>query len=530
MTTSRSIREWAKILDHIHDSVTQHHLDGRVSYWNKRATNLYGWTAHEARDQSIWSLLKAKADIPLDDVMASIRDGGWEGDIEISDRSGGELRVHIRCILLRDDSGRPDGFTIVGNNVTAFRQKDEASRGEARYRALFNSPGMSIWECDFSALRQRLNALARAGVTDFAAHIATEPSFVREAIEMTLAVDANKASMRMFGAHTKTELLGSIGRFWPNESEPIFAASILTALSGRHAFSAEVALQTLTGKPLDVLFSASFPPEAASGKGIFITLADVTTRNTTQAALRSAQSDLAHAARLTALGELTASIAHEVNQPLGGIVANGQAGLRWLRRAAPDLDAAIMSFEAMVLDARRASSVIEKIRALAKKEDMRSEPLDLTQVIEDTLALLAYELSRSEIRISLETLDPELHVRGDRIQIQQVIINLIMNAVQAMAGIDNRVRSIRITSSIEESDAVISVADTGPGVDPAIRDGIFTAFTTSRPDGMGLGLSVCATIIGRHGGKIWTNNGDRGGAIFSFSVPLMFSGDPNPPS
>lgn len=529
MTTSKPIREWVQVVDHIQDSVTQHHLDGRVTYWNKRATSLYGWAAHEAQDQFIWKLLKATPGIPLEDIMSSIRSGGWEGDIEISDRSGRSFPIHIRCILLRDNGGKPDGFTIVGNDKTALHPKDETSWwNQTRYQALFDAPGISIWECDFSALRRRLTALARAGVTDFAAHFATEPSFVRDAIEMTLAVDANKASMQMFGACAKAELLGSIGRFWPDESEPIFAASMLAALNGRHAFSAEAVLQTLNGKPLDVLFSAAFPPEAASGKGIFITLADVTARNMTQAALRSAQSDLAHAARLTALGELTASIAHEVNQPLGGILANGQAGLRWLRRAAPDLDAAIMSFESIVLDARRASSVIEKIRALAKKEEMRFEPLDLTQVLEDTLALLAYELSRSEVRISLEALDAELHVHGDRIQIQQVIINLLMNAVQAMMG--SHTRSIRITSSIEASDVVISVADTGPGVDPEIGDGVFTAFTTSRPDGMGLGLSVCASIIGRHGGKIWTNNGNQGGAIFSFSLPLILSDDLAPSS
>lgn len=383
---------------------------------------------------------------------------------------------------------------------------------------------MSVWECDLSKLKKRLAGLLGEGVTNFAAYFSAHPTFIREAMELTLAVDANRASLRMFGAASKEDLLGSISRYWPEESEAVFADSMVAALDGQHEFSAEVTLRTLAGAPIQTMFSVGFRPAIASGRPGFVTFADVTARNRMQASLRKAQSNLAHADRLTTLGELTASIAHEVKQPLSSIVSNGQAGLRWLRRPAPDIDHAVSSLEALVVEAHRASSIIENIRAIAKKEDARSEPIDLVRIIRETITLLGHELSLKNMNIFHESNARHLHVLGDPIQIQQVFVNLIMNAVKELEAISDRRRSIRIISSVEGDQAIVSVVDNGPGVDASAGD-IFAAFTTSRPDGIGLGLSICATIVGQHSGRIWTENDPQGGANFSFSLPLLSDPD-----
>lgn len=389
---------------------------------------------------------------------------------------------------------------------------------EAHRHNAFQITGVSIWECNFSAVRLRISELRNGGMTDFRAYLRAHPTFVREAIDLVRAVDVNDTSVRMFGASTKADLLGAIGQVWPTEGEEVFAEAMIASVEKRLSFEAEAILRTIDGRRLDVLFSTAFPPEATSRDIFFVTLADITARNQAQAALSKAQADLAHAMRLTSLGELAASIAHEVNQPLAGIVSHGQAGLRWLRGDKPNLDAAITSLERLVEEAKRAGNVIAGIRALAKNELPQPERLSLGQTIEDTLTLLEHELKRSRVDLHTHLDKSLLPVRADRVQIQQVIINLVMNAAQAMMkGEDRR---LMVTSATSRNEAVVTIKDSGPGVDHDLRGRLFTAFTTNRAEGMGLGLSICASIVDRYGGRIWSDYDDENGATFRFSLPL----------
>src|SRR5262245_32826243 len=246
---------------------------------------------------------------------------------------------------------------------------------------------------------------------------------------------------------------------------------------------------------------------------------DVTEARQAQEALSDAQAQLAHADRVATLGALTASIAHDVNQPLAAIVANGEANLHWLDREAPPLDTVREGLERMIDDAERASNVVNRIRALARKDPSEHRLLDVNAVINDVVRLVAREIAAHQVSLRLALAPALPAVRGDRVQLQQLIINLVINGIQAMAAIGGRPRTLSIRSELDESGAVrVCVQDSGNGIDPANANRLFDAFYTTKSGGMGLGLSICRSIAEAHGGRIWAAN-HGGGARFSFTLP-----------
>jgi C4-dicarboxylate-specific signal transduction histidine kinase len=247
---------------------------------------------------------------------------------------------------------------------------------------------------------------------------------------------------------------------------------------------------------------------------------DVTEARQAQEALAEAQAQLAHANRVATLGALAASIAHEVNQPLAAIVANGDANLRWLDRPVPQLDTVREGLERMIADAQRASSVVNRVRALARKDSSEHRLIDLNAVINDVVKLVQREIASQAVSLRLELAPALPAVRGDRVQLQQLIINLVINGIQAMAGIDGRPRRLTVRSERGEAGAVrLSVEDSGHGIDPANANRLFDAFYTTKSGGMGLGLSICRSIVEAHGGRISASNHGGGGAVFAFTLP-----------
>jgi PAS domain S-box-containing protein len=250
-------------------------------------------------------------------------------------------------------------------------------------------------------------------------------------------------------------------------------------------------------------------------------LMDVTEARKAQAALAAAQAQLAHANRVATLGELAASIAHEVNQPLGAIVTNGDASLSRLDRTPPDIDGVRRGLEQMIGAADRASSVVNRIRALAKKIEPELALVDLNEIINEVIKVVDREIVSHHVSLRLELAPIPILVLGDRVQLQQVIINLVVNGIQAMAGVHNRARKLLIRSERCESDQiVVKVQDSGHGFDPEHANRLFDAFYTTKPSGMGIGLSICRTIIEAHGGRIWASNQAGTGAIFQFTIPI----------
>jgi len=237
-------------------------------------------------------------------------------------------------------------------------------------------------------------------------------------------------------------------------------------------------------------------------------------------ALREAQAELAHVTRVTTLGELTASIAHEVNQPLAAIVANAEACLRWLDRAPPDLAAARRSAEWVINDGNRASEVVRRVRTLANKTDIDKVPLDVNDIVREVIALVQRELISHRVSLRTELAPAAPRILGDRVQLQQVIINLVMNGIEAMQPVTDRQRELIIRSGQDETSRVLlSVVDCGVGISADDADRLFKAFFTTKSSGMGMGLSICRSIVEAHGGRLSASRNEGPGATFQFVLP-----------
>jgi C4-dicarboxylate-specific signal transduction histidine kinase len=247
---------------------------------------------------------------------------------------------------------------------------------------------------------------------------------------------------------------------------------------------------------------------------------DVTERRRSEEALGEARAELAHVARVTSLGSLTASIAHEVNQPLSGIITNASTCLRMLAADPPNVEGARETAQRTLRDGNRASEVVMRLRAMFSRKDPTNELVDLNDAAREVMALSAGELQRSGVKLRpyfAENLPP---VMGDRVQLQQVILNLLLNASEAMTGVDDRPRQLVISTSVDESDRVqLSVRDSGTGFAMERADSLFEAFYTTKSTGMGIGLSVSRSIIESHEGHIWAMPNDGPGATFSFWLP-----------
>jgi len=246
---------------------------------------------------------------------------------------------------------------------------------------------------------------------------------------------------------------------------------------------------------------------------------DVTERKRAEEALHQAQAELAHVTRVLTIGELTASIAHEVNQPLAAVATNGNAGLRWLAGDPPNLAEARECLKRIIRDANRAGEVITRIRSLVKKSASAQAPLDLSELIQEVLTMINPEARRRQAAVRIELAPALPPVRGDRVQVQQVLLNLAMNGLDAMMTVTERPRELVIKAQPHDAGAVrVAVQDSGSGLDPQTMERLFEPFYTTKPNGLGMGLSISRSIIEAHGGRLWpAANGDYG-ATFHFTL------------
>jgi C4-dicarboxylate-specific signal transduction histidine kinase len=247
---------------------------------------------------------------------------------------------------------------------------------------------------------------------------------------------------------------------------------------------------------------------------------DVTARRLAEEARDKAQSELAHITRVVTLGTMTASIAHELNQPLAGIVTNASTCQRMLGSVPPNIDGALETSRRTIRDANRASEVIARLRALFSKKGTALESMDLNEATREVIALSKAELMRNKVSVRAELAKDLPPLTGDRVQLQQVILNLLRNAAEAMGNVHDRPRELLITTRSDRQDHVsLSVKDVGVGFEPQAADRLFERFYTTKEDGMGIGLSVSKSIIESHRGRFWAETNDGPGATFSFSIP-----------
>ncbi|MDR6772288.1 ATP-binding protein [Azospirillum sp. BE72] len=427
------------------------------------------------------------------------------------------------ALLVRDHESR----------ALLVRANGALARSEKRYRSMFEQARVSLWEQDFTAVMAALDALRADGVTDLAAHAQANPGWARQMGALIVTTNVNDATLELLGAADRTEVLGPLERFLP-EDDPAMPQALLALWEGRDRFEGRAQLIAADGRVRTVLLGISFPDDGIGFDQVVVGIVDITQRERTQEALLAAQAELARAARAATLGALSASIAHELNQPLGAIVLNAQACLRWLRRDPPDIDTAAKAVDRMIRDGKRAAEIVQRTRGMLVKDARCDETIDLRQLVEEVSLLLERELSAATAVLSTDFAADVPPVRGSRVGLQQVVINLVTNGLHAMAEAGSPRRDLTVTVDSPEDiqgmpQVRVSVRDRGRGIDEGSRARLFDPFFTTRPDGMGMGLSICRSTVESCGGTLSVHNHAEGGAVFEFTIPAA-STPPSIPS
>ncbi len=422
------------------------------------------------------------------------RDGGWrDAAVRYVPRMG------------------PGGFE--GFHTLVF----DLSREQHRYHSVFDGMAVGFWEIDLSNLRDYVAGL-ETRVDDLRGHLADDLSCIRHVLSITPVLDLNEKACRMLATDRGAAIGRPLGDWCPDEALTVWNRNLLAYLSDEDSYEAETVMRRDDGELVDVLLSCAFPRKRDEQVIVVVGLVDISARIAKEKELARSHIDLAHAARVSMLGELMASIAHEVNQPLAAVMANGNAALRWLNRAEPDIGEAKAAIERIMSEGTRASEIIARTRRLAMKGTATRSEFDLNEMIEESIDITRRQTSALGAVLTTR-LGPHMPpIRADRVQMQQVVINLVVNAAQAMAEQEG-VRAITVATSSADDGVVIEVADTGPGFGDH-SDRIFEAFFTTKSDGMGMGLSVAKSIVEAHDGRIaaWARPG--GGTVFSLAVPV----------
>lgn len=330
----------------------------------------------------------------------------------------------------------------------------------------------------------------------------------------------NRGAEELYG-WTAAEAIGKVSHQIMHTGFPAPLEAINADLLNKDRWEGELVHTRRDGQRLVVASRWSLQRDhRARPASILETNNDITDRKHAEEALRNTQMELAHVTRVTTLGELAASIAHEVNQPLAAIVTNGEISLRLLDREVPDLPEVREALEAMISSGRRASEIISRLRALVQRTDTQKVAVDLNVIVGEVIPLVQQEILRYQVSLRLELASTLPPVLGDRVQLQQVMINLVVNAIEAMVPVTDRPRELVIGSQSDDTGQVhIEVQDSGVGIEPDKADMLFNAFFTTKSKGMGMGLSICRSIIDNHGGSLQVSRNAGAGATFQLALP-----------
>jgi PAS domain S-box-containing protein len=535
-------------------------LEAKVLTWSDETYRIFGLRPEDpirTIEQVLERMHPEDRALMVEAVTEAIR-GGDRYDVEYRViKPTGEVRiVHSQGEVTRDASGRP--YHMFGTVQDITERKSAEQRRLTQYRVTQILTEASTLE---EATPQLLQALCEGLAWDLGALWQVD----RQAGVLRSVAFWRRASFEApeFESASRTMTFppgcGLPGSVWES-GEPAYLSDFghdvnfprtpIAATEGLRAACAFPIL--LRGEVLGVIefFSREMRPPDADLLSMMVTIdsqvGQFIERKRAEEALQQAQAELLHLTRVTTLGELTASIAHEVNQPLAGVLTNANAGLRWLAGELPNLDETRAAMSRVIRDGNRAREIIGRIRALATKAPPQKDWLDLNQIIWEITAMLRGELSRHRLSLRTQLANNLPALWGDRIQLQQVLLNLLMNGIEALTGVDEGPRELMISSqkgteisggspegasempALPGRHVLVTVYDTGPGLDPQGLERLFEAFYTTKPHGLGLGLTICRSIIQAHGGRLLVRANVPRGAVFEFALPIREAGELKP--
>ena len=516
-------QEWQATLDLIPVLAWRTRPDGFTEYLNKRWLDYTGM----AKEQALgWQWLAAVHHDDLADlsntwgkVLASGKPGQAEARMR---RFDGVYRWFLfRAEPLCDENGAVTAWYGTNTDIEDRKSAEEVVlRGARRYRQLFHYLPIALWHFNLHEITGLIHGLRASGVKDLSAYLDQNPATLPQMLDALIVEDVNDSAVKMSGAKDRGDLLERCGSLWARNPQ-VFRRAIESWFRDEAVFQQEAKFVTLAGREIAVLFVTARLEQVDEKPLSLVGLIDITERSHAQEHLRQAQGDFAHAARISMLGELTATIAHEVNQPIAAIRTNGGTALRWLDRSEPNIKKARDAINRILNDAGRASEVVTRIRGMVSGRPPEPAPVGLHDVIARALLFLQQEFQSKGVSVSLD-LDPTLpEVRGDHTQLQQVIANLAINAVHALSKSEAQRRNISIrTHETDRKTVCCIIEDSGPGISPEHLPRLFDSFFTTKETGMGLGLPIVRSIVESHGGNIRAdNNSALGGARFIFELP-----------
>ncbi|WP_165187490.1 sensor histidine kinase [Caulobacter soli] len=494
----------------------------RVLDVNDAAIRLFGLAGDRERltARPIASLWPEQGRAALADLLSALAAGGPQAtetreigvlgpltDVVLTGWRAGDARCSDTVFVRISGTENPSSTVL------------ELMASQDRYHNMISALPLPLLQVDARPAGRIFDRLRANGITDIDAYLREHPELVEIACDIVLVTDANKEAVALLGARDRSQLIGPVAYVFtgtPGSGRRVTIAHFLGLRNYVEAFK----IKSFDGRLLDVTLMMTFPVAGERLDTTLIMMVDNTARLGAEARLRQVETDFRHAARLSTLGELTASIAHEVKQPLSAILTNSETSQRWLDRDEPNLPKVRQLTERISASARRASDIIERIQDMAGKREPVRTRLDFNEVVRQALVFIRHESDDKSVKVALAFGGGLPPILGDRVQLQQVVVNLLVNSIQAMRLTDRDQRDITLATDVDDAGrARLTVRDSGPGIPPDDLERVFEGFFSTKEDGMGIGLAICQSIIAAHGGTITAANHPEGGAVFSVVIP-----------